>query len=288
LIRRSVRERRREVQAALALAGAPASDMTERQSGMTREQIRQRVRELGQWFHNMDLGGVRTAPDHFLGDYPAIKWRAFADALPRDLSGKSVLDVGCNGGFYSIEMKRRGAAQVVGIDPDERYLAQARLAAEVCGVDIELLPLSVYEVARLGRRFDVVLFMGVLYHLRYPLLALDLLHETVVGDLLVFQSMLRGSAEVEPLQPDYPFAEEEIFNRPGFPRLHFIEERYAGDQTNVWVPNLACAEALLRTAGFVITAHPEREVFLCRRRRELTSEEQAARRLSPIADLMRR
>ena len=52
-----------------------------------RAAIERRVRELGPWFHNIDLGGVKTAPDHFLGDYPAVKWRGFADAIPRDLTG---------------------------------------------------------------------------------------------------------------------------------------------------------------------------------------------------------
>src|ERR687892_2657394 len=107
-------------------------------------QIQQRVHELGPWFHNLDLQGIKTAPDHFLGDYPAVKWRRFADAIPSDLRGKSVLDIGCNGGFYAIEMKRRGADRVVGIDFDERYLAQGRLAAEVLGMNIEFRRLSVY------------------------------------------------------------------------------------------------------------------------------------------------
>ena len=92
-----------------------------------------RAEALGPWFHNIDLNGVRTAPDHFLGDYPAVKWRSFADAIPPDLTGKTVLDIGCNGGFYSIEMKRRGAERVLGIDFDDDYLAQARFAAEVTG-----------------------------------------------------------------------------------------------------------------------------------------------------------
>src|SRR5215212_2504669 len=103
----------------------------------TEDEIRRRVAELGQWFHNLDLGGVKTAPDHFLGNYPEVKWQRFAAAIPDDLSGKSVLDVGCNAGFYSIEMKRRGAERVVGIDSDEHYLAQARFASEVCGQEIE-------------------------------------------------------------------------------------------------------------------------------------------------------
>ena len=69
--------------------------------------LRERVAELSPWFHNIDLGhGVWTAPEHFLGDYPGFKFHRFADALPADLTGKTVLDIGCNAGFYSVEMKQ--------------------------------------------------------------------------------------------------------------------------------------------------------------------------------------
>jgi tRNA (mo5U34)-methyltransferase len=240
--------------------------MRQPEAELTPEAIERRVRELGDWFHNIDLRGVQTAPDHFLGDYPAVKWRRFARALPTDLSGMTVLDIGCNAGFYSIELKRRGASRVVGIDSDRDYLAQARFAAEVSGVELEFRELSVYDVGSLGERFDVVLFLGVFYHLRHPLLALDLIHERVARDLLVFQSMQRGSYEIEALEEDYPFEEVELFDRPGFPRMHFIERRYSGDQTNWWVPNRACSEALLRSAGFEVLDRPEEEVLICRRR----------------------
>jgi tRNA (mo5U34)-methyltransferase len=229
------------------------------------QRIREALSGLGKWFHNLDLKGVPTAPDHYLGDYPRVKWSRFSHALPSDLRGKSVLDIGCNGGFYSMEMKSRGAARVVAIDPDDRYLAQAKFAAEVNGFDIEFYHLSVYDIARLGERFDVVLFLGVLYHLRHPLLALDLIHEHAVGDLLVVQSMLRGSVDLVPLTDDYPFEEKAIFSRPGFPLMHFVENRYAGDPTNWWIPNRACFEAMLRSAGFRISAHPEEEVYICHR-----------------------
>jgi tRNA (mo5U34)-methyltransferase len=231
-----------------------------------RAAIERRVRELGPWFHNIELGGVRTAPDHFLGDYPAVKWRGFAHAIPEDLTGRTVLDIGCNGGFYALEMKRRGAERVVAVDADPDYLAQARFAAEVSGLEIELRQLSVYDVGALGERFDLVLFLGVLYHLRHPLLALDLIHEHAAADLLVFQSMQRGSREVFPVAEDYDFWETAHLDEPGYPRLHFVEHRYAGDCTNWWIPNRACAEAMLRSAGFDILAHAEEEVYVCRRR----------------------
>ena len=232
-------------------------------SRLSQEQIRAQIEELGPWFHNLDLNGVATAPEHFLGDYPAVKWRRFSAALPDDLHGKSVLDIGCNAGFYSMEMKRRGAARVLGIDSDEDYLRQACFAAEVKGLDIEFRNLSVYDVGALGEKFDIVILMGVLYHLRHPLLALDLIREHAVRELLVFQSMQRGSADIGDFAADYDFWDKEAFDLPEFPKLHFIEHRYAGDPTNWWVPNRACAEAMLRSAGFDITAHPEDEVYLC-------------------------
>lgn len=174
-------------------------------SAAGREELERRITELGPWFHNMRLGDVSTAPEHFLGDYPQVKYERFRDALPRDLSGCSVLDIGCNAGFYSFEMKRRGASRVLGIDTDEHYLRQARFAAEVSGMDVEFRKLPVWDVASLGERFDVVIFMGVLYHLRHPLLALDLIHEHVAKDLFLFQSMQRGSRDVAEVEEDYDF-----------------------------------------------------------------------------------
>jgi tRNA (mo5U34)-methyltransferase len=229
------------------------------------QEIRERVEALGPWFHNLDLNGVRTAPAHFLGDYPAIKWRHFKNAIPADLTGKSVLDIGCNAGFYAMEMKRRGAARVLGLDSMEEYLAQARFAAQVNELDIEFRNLSVYDVGALGECFDIVIFMGVLYHLRHPLLALDLIHEHVAKDMLVFQSMQRGSGEVMPVEENYTFWQTDHFDDPRYPKMHFIEHRYADDPTNWWAPNASCVEAMLRSAGFAIVHHPEAEVYICRR-----------------------
>ena len=238
--------------------------------GWTQERIRARAEALGPWFHNLDLKGVRTAPDHFLFDYPNVVWQRFADAVPADLAGKTVLDIGCNAGFYAMAMKRRGASRVLGIDHDDAYLAQARFAAEVEGLDIEFRRMSVFDVGSIGERFDVVLFFGVLYHLRHPLLALDLIHEHVAADLFIFQSMLRGSSDVSPLEPDYDFWDMRAFEEPAFPKLHFIERSYSRDPTNWWIPNRACAEAMLRSAGFEIKEHPEPEVFICRWREHVS------------------
>ena len=226
-------------------------------------ELRATIRQLEPWFHNLTLHGVQTARNHFLGDYPYEFFSRFADAIPSDLTGWSVLDVGCNAGFYAFEMKRRGAARVVGIDHEPLYLDQARFAARTLGLDVEFRRGDVYDLASFTQRFDLVLFMGVLYHLRHPLLALDLLRRTVVGRMLVFQSMLRGSPDTMTVERDYPFLDHTPFEDPAYPKLHFVEHRYAGDRTNWWIPNRACVEAMLRSAGFEILARPDAEVYIC-------------------------
>ena len=233
--------------------------------------LRAEVEALAPWFHNIDLGGVETAPEHFLGDYPGFKFARFADLIPNDLTGKSVLDIGCNAGFYSVEMKRRGAERVVGIDSDDRYLEQARLATRALGFDgIEFRSLSVYDVASLAEQFDLVIFMGVLYHLRHPLLALDLIREHVAGDMLLFQSMQQGSHSLIDVPAEHPFFvpgtfdPPPIFDDPAYPKMHFIERSFASDWTNWWAPNRACVEGMLRSAGFAVEQGPMDEVYLCR------------------------
>ncbi|GAC1399073.1 MAG: TIGR04290 family methyltransferase [Chloroflexota bacterium] len=233
-------------------------------AGYTRDEIAARITELGPWFHNMELApGLFTNQAHFLGNYPAHKWERISSSLPADLSGKTVLDIGCNAGFHSLEMKRRGARRVLGLDHDARYVAQARFAASVLGLDVDYREMGVYDLEKLwGETWDYVLFMGVFYHLRHPLLALDLL-SPLVGERLVFQSMLRGPRARIEVAEDYPFTETAIFEERGFPAMYFVEHRYAHDWTNWWVPNEAGMMAMLRSIGMRILEQPDTDVFIC-------------------------
>lgn len=223
------------------------------------------IAALGPWFHNLHLpDGEETAPDHPLGDFPSYKWRQLAPSLPDDLSGWSALDIGCNAGFYSFELARRGA-QVVGIDSDEHYLRQARWAAARLGLDerVRFRRQQVYDLARDAAGYDLVLFMGVLYHLRHPLLALDLV-ATHTRRLLVLQTLtMPGDAVIDPPE-DLPLEERERLLEPGWPAMAFIERRLADDATNWWAPNRACVEAMARSAGLEVAARPGHEILICR------------------------
>ncbi len=228
----------------------------------SRQELMRRISEMGEWFHNINLNGVWTAPNHFLGDFPNVKWKSIAPAIPQDLTGATVLDIGCNGGFHSIEFKRRGASRVLGVDVDDRYLDQARFASRVLGLEIEFMKRSVYDVDSIPGQFDYVLFMGVFYHLRYPLYALDKVIKKVKGSL-IFQTMIRGSLSSPELADDYHFWNTEIFKNADFPGMYFIEKKYAGDPTNWWIPNHGAMEAMLRSSGLEIRRHPEQETWIC-------------------------
>ena len=195
------------------------------------------IAALGPWFHNLHLpDGRQTAPDHPLGDFPSFKWRQLASHLPTDLSGWTALDIGCNAGFYSFELARRGG-RVTGVDVDERYLRQARWA--------------------------LVLFMGVLYHLRHPLLALDIVGRRV-RRLLVLQTLTMPGEERVAQPDDLPLEQRSRLLAPGWPKAAFIEHALAGDGTNWWAPNAAGVEAMARSAGMEPILHPAHEIWICR------------------------
>jgi tRNA (mo5U34)-methyltransferase len=229
------------------------------------DEVRSQIEALGPWFHNLHLpGGVQTQPDHFIGgDFPSFKWREIEGALPADLSGWRVLDVGCNAGFYSFELARRGA-DVLGIDVEPLYLEQARWARARLGLEsrVDFRQMEVYEIARSRERFDLVWFMGVFYHLRYPLLALDLLAERTTR-LMVFQTLTMPGDEVHPDTRDCSIVDRSPLLAPGWPKMAFLEHRLAGDETNWWAANHAAVEAMLRSSGLRVINRPGHEIYLC-------------------------
>ena len=229
---------------------------------MSDKPITTQIRELGPWFHNLHLpGGEQTAPHHILGDFPRWKWQQIAPFVPKDLSGTHVLDIGCNAGFYSFELARRGAV-VRAIDIDGHYLQQAVWAASLLGLQerIEFRRATVYQLLHDARQYDLIWFMGVLYHLRYPMLALDLIRNRCHGRVF-FQTMTMPGDDVLPVQANYELHQREVMNHPGWPKMAFIEHRIANDPTNWWAPNRAAVEAMLRAAGFASIQRIAHEIY---------------------------
>src|SRR3954452_23103165 len=187
------------------------------------------IAALAPWFHNLHLpGGIETAPDHPLGDFPAFKWRELAPALPDDLTGWRALDIGCNAGVYTFELARRGA-DVLRIDTDEHYLEQARWAAQKLDLEarVAFRRLGVYELAKIGADFDLIFFMGVLYHLRHPLLALDLV-ASKARRLVVLQTLtMPGDEEVQPPR-DLSIDDRDALLAAGWPKVAFVARPPAG------------------------------------------------------------
>jgi tRNA (mo5U34)-methyltransferase len=237
----------------------PGADDGSDASEVTRE-----IASLAPWFHNLHLpDGTETAPGHPLGDFPAWKWQELAPHIPERLDGWRVLDIGCNAGFYSFELARRGAV-ATGIDVDPRYLRQAEWAARQFGLasQVEFRRMQVYDLAHTEERYDLVLFMGVFYHLRYPLLALDIVARKVER-LLVFQTLMLPGDEVFEDTEDRDILDREDVARPGWPKMAFIEHQFAGDPTNWWMANHAGVEAMLRSTGLRVVANPAHELYLC-------------------------
>jgi tRNA (mo5U34)-methyltransferase len=222
------------------------------------------IAALGPWFHNLHLpDGTETAPGHFLGDFPRYKWQVLAPHLPTDLRGWTALDIGCNAGYYCFELAQRGA-QVTGIDVDPHYLRQARWAAKELKLEevVEFREMQVYDLAGEQETFDLVLFMGVFYHLRYPLLGLDIVAR-LTRRTLVFQTLTIPGMEIYPDTWDHSIHERQALREPGWPRMAFIEHRFANDPTNWWVPNHAGVEAMLRSSGMAVRSHLGHEIYLC-------------------------
>lgn len=229
-----------------------------------------RIRALDPWFHDIDLGpGLKTKlgpcadepPDH-----PRPMWELVRRHIQADLSGRSVLDVGCNAGFYSFEAKRLGAARVLGIDSQRREIAQARLAAEVLGLDVLFRRLSVYDLSieDVGS-FDLVLALGLLYHCRHPLLALERLFEVTRGTLIVESAV---APEAWTGAPQERFIGGLV--RRLSPAFTIENDPNSVEAVQNWfLPSAACLGSLLGEAGFGGVAHvaigDQRSIFVCTR-----------------------
>lgn len=220
------------------------------ESQLNKDLLRDQIQSLAPWFHNIELAsGVWTNEG---SDYPQRRWE-YIEPVLGDVAGLDCLDVGCSSGFFSLELAKRGA-HVLGIDHGEQTLAiqQATFAVQTLGVEADILPWSVYDVTALDRRFDLVLFMGVLYHLRYPLLALDELAKVCCGRM-IFQTVTLPHSRPRVTAPEGDLSlHSPKLLIPGAPVMRFLENGCDGDLSDCWLPNVQAVFGMLRSAGFTI------------------------------------
>ncbi|HEY8739344.1 MAG TPA: DUF1698 domain-containing protein [Candidatus Dormibacteraeota bacterium] len=204
-------------------------------SGAGDAALRREIDALGTWFHNIDINGTPTKMRSQMGEslaYPASLWKRVEPALP-DLRGLTVLDIGCNSGFFSLECKRRGAARVVGIDVNQgttqSVLDQARFAADRLGLDIDYREQDLFDIS--DGPFDVVLFLGVLYHLEDPMAGIRAV-ANLTARTAITESLVSGDAG---------------------PSLQFHRHGWKGDGTTRWVPSATAIDSMLLDCGFART-----------------------------------
>jgi tRNA (mo5U34)-methyltransferase len=231
---------------------------------MTREEILSRLDQLQPWFHHIDLGnGLVTKSESVMGepvDHPAGIWQTIQKCLPKDLTGKSVLDVGCNAGFYAIEAKRRGADRVLGVDGQRQHVRQAVFVRQVLNLDIEYRRMNVYELTRRNvGEFDVTLALGLIYHLKHLVLALENLY-AVTRDLLIVETAIMPPQRT-------PKSFHHNLGRL-VPLAYLDNPTDAKEQVFNWfLPSVEALTALLRNVGFaeteVVEVKDERAVVVC-------------------------
>ena len=242
----------------------------------TREELIAGVARLEPWFQLIDLGGgvvtkTRSAAGEAV-DHPLGEWEVIKRHLHADLSGQSVLDVGCNAGFFSVEAKRRGARRVLGVDSQRHHVRQASFVARALDLDLEFRRLSVYDLdPRDVGRFDVVLALGLIYHLKHLVRALENLARVTRGTLVV-ESAIYPEQETRGLLGRLARRREPESAR-GLPvhLLAYVENAPGSKEAvyNWFLPSVGAARALLLGVGFesveVDLYKPERAVFVCRK-----------------------
>lgn len=160
---------------------------------MQSDEIKRGIEALGPWFHQVQLpeGMLTKTESHFGEDanHPLPVWEHVKQAIPEDLTGKSVLDVGCNAGFYCFAAHQRGARTILGVDAVRRQVQQARFCAKALGLnDIHFERRSLYELDPLEQgEFDVVLALGLAYHLKHLVGGLERLF-SMTSELLILES----------------------------------------------------------------------------------------------------
>jgi tRNA (mo5U34)-methyltransferase len=193
-----------------------------------REEILKDTVTLAPWYQSFDLADWLEITGVHDGDSVL----ACLDLLgfPRDFSDKTVLDVGCNAGYYGFVAKSRGASRVTGVELDPHFVRQARYLATLLGLDVDFLHDDVHNVHTGLGIFDIIICSGLMYHITDPTNVLARMSEVCADAILI---------------------ESEFLLDPALTHMaRFIEGTYRGDPSNWWIYGPECLEGMVRAAGF--------------------------------------
>ncbi len=263
------------------------------------DQIKQQLSTMRPWHHNVELApGVWTNPQ--MGDHPMARWKLIEPYVPEDLSGKTVLDLGCSSGFFSAMFKKRGAERVVAVDISDSAVREAQLLTEIFETPVEIIQSDIYDFLIASHdQFDYVIFLGIFYHLRAPLFALDKLFN-LTRERLYFQTWVRNEGAILTRARRVLFAAYEfgvlikrgkfdqalnsvwrnltksleipdnlsidqsyLMSHPDFPKLSFIQKSANNDPTNWWVADSRSIRAILESVGYKTIKQISDDTFIC-------------------------
>jgi tRNA (mo5U34)-methyltransferase len=210
---------------------------------LEKDEILKKVHSI-EWYHAIEVAPGIVTPGRY-------NPKPFLDSMgfPKDLTGKTVLDIGAYDGFFTFEAEKRGAKRVVALDRHPAAHLGFALAHELSGSKAEYVIGSVYDLSpETHGIFDVVLFFGVLYHLRNPLLALDKIHavcrEYTLVETHVLDQYFVHQGDTIPLEKMHPWLKDSLVMQ------FYPNNELNNDWSNWWAPNIQCLRAMLDTSGF--------------------------------------
>jgi tRNA (mo5U34)-methyltransferase len=240
---------RKRPQTARTEEPAPVGPMPVPKAGLPPEEVRARISSVENWYHQIEVAPGVVTP----GINPSANQLA-AMEVPDDLSGKRVLDVGARDGYFSFVAEARGA-EVLAIDSVAPNLTGFDTAAGLLGSPVEYRTMNVYDVVpEAVGSFDAIFFLGVLYHLRDPMLALDRLWSVARPEARIWvESHTIDRGFVDPETKQKKRLSELAPKLAGVPMAQFYPgDQLGGSVANWWGPNLAGLEAMVRSAGFEV------------------------------------
>lgn len=210
---------------------------------MDRDAILEKI-NTREWYHSIEIAPGIITPGRY-DPKPVLDIMGF----PKDLSGKTVLDIATYDGFFAFEAERRGAERVVALDRHPSEHKGFAIAHSLLNSKVEYMVASVYDLdPEKHGSFDVVFFFGVLYHLRHPLFALEKIHR-ICKELLLIESHVLDEAfvcngeskalhDIDPLLKNSPLMQ------------FYPSNQLNDDFSNWWAPNIECIRSMVEVSGF--------------------------------------